>query len=148
MARRGQPHIQFVPEVDRAMMISFVRADAGYPQARAEAPWVSLASMLESDLQGDDSIGSTLRTLRSARSTGSRIEITGNSHTISVDGAKATVVCDDDPSMGVSHIAVTDLIALISAWQSYRARGTPNQWPAGSSGGRDARRSPLQPPQA
>lgn len=130
------------------MMISFVRADSDYPQARAEPPWVALASMLESDLQGDDSIGSALGTLQKARAGGSRVEITGNSHTISVDGARATVVCDDDPSMGASQIAVTDLIALITAWQSYRARGTPNHWPAGSSGRPETSRRPLQPPQA
>jgi hypothetical protein len=115
------------------MRVSFVRERPGYPQARADGPWVVLGSMLESDLQGDFSIGHTLDELRRALTAGSRAEITGNSHTIAIEGGNAMVVCDDDPSMPASRIATEDLIELVLAWQSFRARGTPDHWLRGSA---------------
>jgi hypothetical protein len=84
--------------------------------------------MLEDDLQGDFSIRDALDDLRVAVAAGSRVEITGNAHTISVEGGNATVVCDDDPTMSATRVSTADLIELVLAWQSFRARGTPEGW--------------------
>ena len=125
------------------MRVSFVLDPSGYPQARANKPWVALGSMLESDLQGDLSIRQTLDDLRRALAAGSRVEITGNAHTITVEANKATVVCDDDPSIGASRIGTADLIELVLAWQSFRAHGAPDRWPDEARG----ERSVVQPSQ-
>jgi hypothetical protein len=125
------------------MRVSFVLDRSGYPQARSGKPWVALGSMLESDLQGDLSIRHTLVDLRRALAAGSHIEITGNAHTIAVEGNKATVVCDHDPSMPASRIATEDLIALVLAWQSFRAHGAPDHWPSETP----VKPSVAQPPQ-
>jgi len=125
------------------MKVSFVLDRAGYPQARAARPWLALGSMLESDLQGELSIRQTLDDLRHALSARARIEITGNAHTIAVDGTEAAVACDDDPSMPTSRIETTDLIELILAWQSFRARGAPDHWSDDTRG----KNSIVRPPQ-
>jgi hypothetical protein len=125
------------------MKISFSLDRSRYPVATADRPWVALSSMLESDLQGDFSIDDTLDDLRKALAAGSRINITGNAHTIAVAGADSTVLCNDDPSIPTSRIPTKDLIDLVLAWKSFRSRGTPKEWPTGGSADTDA----VQPPQ-
>jgi len=98
--------------------------------------------MLESDLQGDFSIGHALDDLRRALAARTRVAITGNAHTIWVEGESATVVCDDDPSLPASRIETESLIELVLAWQSFLARGTPVQWP----GKAPDQRAVVQPP--
>jgi hypothetical protein len=120
------------------MRIVFERDRQGYPQARASSPWVALGSMLESDLQDDFSIQHALEELRRALGSGSRVEITGNAHTVTVEGENATVACDDDPSLRVSRVPTRVLISLVFAWQSFCARGTPDHWSGDAIGSRGA----------
>lgn len=111
------------------MRVAFLIDRDGYAQARADPPFVVLSSMLESDLQDALTIRDVLGDLRQALAGGARVEITGNSHTISVNSATASVACDAAPSIPTVSVATKDLIELIVAWQGFRVRGRPTGWP-------------------
>jgi hypothetical protein len=116
------------------MTIAFVIDRLGYPATRAEWPWIAVASMLESELQGDFAINGYLEKLHGSWRDGSRVELSGNAHTIVAEGGMAETVCDLSPDIPPSQLSTRDLIDLITAWQGYLARGTPKHWPTEDGG--------------
>jgi hypothetical protein len=107
------------------MRLEFYRDLAGDPRARCKGRGVELAGFLESDLQGSGKGGRTILRAIDRIEAGKldRQEITGNSYTLSLSPAGASLVNENADQAKPFELSLVELKEAIAKWTAFLDEG-------------------------
>jgi uncharacterized protein YacL (UPF0231 family) len=107
------------------MQLEFYRDGAGDPRARCKGHGETLASFLESDLQGSSKQGHAILHAIDGIEAGKLKgrEITGNSFTLTLSPAGASLVNENDESAEPYELSLAELKAAVADWTAFVDKG-------------------------
>ncbi|MFY9825249.1 MAG: YacL family protein [Thermoanaerobaculia bacterium] len=103
------------------MQLEFYRDSAGDPRARCKGRGKELAGFLESDLQGSGKQGREILRAIGRIEAGKldRREITGNSYTLTLSPAGATLVNENDENAKRHELSLAELKEAVAGWAAF-----------------------------
>jgi hypothetical protein len=109
----------------RAAKLEFYRDRAGDPRARCKGRGEELAGFLESDLQGSAKLGRAILRAIERIEAGKldRREITGNSYTLTLSPAGASLVNENDENAKPYELSLADLKEAVANWTAFVDKG-------------------------
>lgn len=107
------------------MQLEFYRDGAGDPRARGKGHGKELAGFLEGDLQGSGKQGrAILRAIDQLEAgTLDGREITGNSYTLSLSPAGASLVNENDEKAKSYELSLAELRDAVARWTAFVDKG-------------------------
>lgn len=105
----------------RAMRLEFYRDSAGDPRARCKGRGEELAGFLESDLQGSGQGGRAILRAIDRIEAGKldRREITGNSYTLTLSPAGASLVNENAEKAKPYELSLAELKQAVADWTAF-----------------------------
>lgn len=109
----------------RAMQLEFYRDSAGDPRARCKGRGKELAGFLESDLQGSSKGGHAILRAIDRIEAGKldRREITGNSYTLTLSPAGASLVNENAEKAKSCELSLAELKQAVADWTAFVDEG-------------------------
>jgi hypothetical protein len=107
------------------MQLEFYWDSAGDPRARCKGRGKELAGFLEGDLQGSGKQGRAILRAIGSIEAGKldRREITGNSYTLTLSPAGASLVDENDENAKPYELSLAELKAAVAGWTAFVAEG-------------------------
>jgi len=107
------------------MQLEFYRDGAGDPRARCKGHGEELAGFLESDLQGSGKTGRAILRAIDRIEAGKldRFETTGNSHTLTLSPAGASLVNENDENAKPYRLSLAELKGAVADWTAFVDEG-------------------------
>ena len=107
------------------MQLEFYRDSAGDPRVRCTGRGEELAGFLESDLQGSGKQGRAILRAIDRIEAGKLDgrEITGNSYTLTLSPAGASLVNENDETAKPYQLSLGELKAAIAGWTAFLDEG-------------------------